>query len=302
MSNDLCVLSEKEEKELEVKVTTAIVKVSDVSKEMKSAKEKGKAAKGKAESVKTGFLNSNTKAIQELRDAAIITADTTLDTLDVVDKVSANQIKMAEACSALVCLGATSIAHNRAAIKFIRKTMAEGAAESLDEETKNQLVGVIRDLKDKGDFLFKLKEQGDRINEHEKLFADTEVFTKEMNLEINESRKMLIRHDNAIDELCSECDERDKRINECFGSNKKQDERLEQVEINNINQDSILEELQNKDKEYDRVQDDFESRIKQLENDILSIKNSKRTQLFFSISVALGVAGVILGLLALFKY
>lgn len=321
------ILAPDEQEKLELQLNETFNTIVAVSKDMKETKKRGNTAKKKAEEVQTGFWTSKTKAVEDLKDATIMTAETTLATLDIVDIVSENQKKMAEACNQFIKLGAVDIANNRAVIEFIEKTISGGADKTLGEETVAQLRGVIQDLKQKEDILVRQKKQGKTINEHETRLVKIEAHANEMDREIAVSRESEKRHDAALENqrkkdiehdkrfdvgdkraqlqnkkiksLDQKNIEQDERLNKGDEYDKEQDIRIKLVEEKDVEQDTVLENQKRKDDEHDKALANLEHRIKVLERDLEIVKNSKRTQLFILISAGIGLAGVILGIIAL---
>lgn len=327
MAKDKETLTKKEQETLELQLATNFEAIVAISEDMEKAKALGATAREKAEAVQTGFWKSKAKAVEDLKDATITTADTTLATLDIVDKVSENQKRMADACNEFIKLGAVDLATNRAVIAFIEKTMTGGADKTLGEETVSQLQGVIRDLKQKSDLLVKQRKQGAKINEHETRLVQVEAHANDLDTEIEKSRKSEKKHDNEIKEQREKGAERDRRLDagdkrddtqdkqiqnlhqknieqderlqQGDDYDKEQDERLKQGEEKDIEQDAVLEEQKQKDVEHDKALAEIEHRIKVLENDLEIVKNSKRTQIYIAISAGIGLIGVILGIIAL---
>ena len=272
MSMNSDTLSPIEQKKLEVQLANIYGDIVSISDDMKAAKQLGEVAKSKAQTVETGFFRRK-KAIENLKDATITTADTTLATLDVVDKLADNQQRLANACNLFLQLGAMDIATNRAVIAFIENAISGGAEHTLDEETIAQLKGVIQDLKNKQDFLIRQKKQGEKINEHEHRLAE-----------------------NAEREY-----EQEKQLYDLHQKNIEQDERLRKGEEKDTEQDALLEDQRQKESEHEKVLVELELRIKTLESDLKTVRISKRTMLYWAISIVIGLIGVILGIIALIK-
>lgn len=328
------VLTPDEQKKLELQLTDTFVVVQAISQELQEVRDKGKQAKDKAESVQIGFLKNKNKAIDSLKDAVITNADTTLATLDVVDRVSENQKRMADACGELIKLGAVDLANNRAVVEFIEKTMRGGADKTLTEETKAQLIGVIQELKQKEDLLIRQKKQAERINEHENRIIKMEAHATELEQEIASSRETEHRHDLAInfhqkkgkerdqrlsagekhdleqdeqiDNLQKKNIEQDMRLEKGDKTDQEQDKRLDAGEKRDLEQDAILEEQKKTDikhdeqlVEHDKLLSKLDERIQVLERDVELIKNSKKTKMYITISTGIGIIGVILGILGI---
>ena len=149
----------------DVFISEKLNEISQIDSQIQETKKNGELAKTKANEVKTGFFKSTTKALDELKEVSIMNADANIQTLTIVNKLSENQAKMANACKSLVEIGAVSMARNRAIIASIKAKLHDGEDKELSEETKMQLVEVIRDLKQKQDYLERMERQGAKINE-----------------------------------------------------------------------------------------------------------------------------------------
>ena len=299
-------LSPAEQEHLEIQLTSTFDEVVSISEEMEKAREKGSEAKQKAEAVKTGFWKSNTKAIEELKGATEDNIDTTLATLDIVDKVSENQKKMTEACNQFIQLGAVDMASNRAVIAFIEKTMGEGADKTLSEETVLQLRGVIHELKQKQDLLVCQKKQGEKINEHDKRLEAGEKHDKQQDKQLESLEQKNIEQDERLEKGDQTDKNQDKRLDAGDKKDSEQDKRLDASEKRDQEQDAALEEQRKTDIKHDEqlaAQEkaifELDERIRVLEKDVEFIKNSKKMQIYIAISAVLGVMGIILGMLGI---
>ena len=148
----------------EISIRDILCEIDEIDSQISENKENGEKAKEKANIVETGFLKGR-KAVKELKEVSMMNADANIKTLEIVNKVSDNQTKMANACAALIALGSVSIAQNRAIISSIKAKLRDGEDKELSEETKARLIEVIRELNQKRDFLQKLEDQGAKINE-----------------------------------------------------------------------------------------------------------------------------------------
>lgn len=273
---------EEQQDSLELKLTTIFSKVQALDANMVAAKELGDAAKERAESVQTGLFKSKNKALENLKDVAIMNADTTIATLEVVDQIAENQRKMALVCEDFIKLGVVDIASNRAVIEFIKKVMSGEEAKSLTEETLAQLTGVIRDLQQKEDILSKQRKQGSKINDHEKRIVRVENLTDCLDKELG-SIKEIDKQREAV-------------INKHQKKDIEQDRRLDAGDAKDKSQDALLEEQMKVDLRHDEQIQSLNSRIDALEHDIEILKRNKRLQAYFSFSVGIGIIGVILGI------
>ncbi len=326
-------LSKQEREKLELQLTTAFETVQSISDELTNAKQLGEYAKTKAEGVKSGVFHRK-QAIEDLKDATIMNAVGNITTLEVVEKVSENQQKLAYACQEFVKLGMVDLASNRAVVEYIKNVMSGGSDKTLNEETIEQLKGVISDLKQKEDLLLKQRKQGEKINEHEKRIRNIESRTEDIDEEIEHSKEYDQRQDEAIESQRKKGVERDKRLDAGDAHDKKQDVEIDKLHKKNVEQDERLiagdkyDKLQDermqkgeeKDAEQDRLLDiqketdarhdetlaihtdqiaELERQISALEKDIAILKDGRRMRLYIGVCGALGIIGIIIGIINL---
>ena len=257
--------------DLEFKLVQVFERVQSISDEMASAKELGDKAKEKAQAVQTGFFKSKNKALEDLKDASIMNSDASIATLELVDKISDNQQRMIEACNEFIKLGAVDIASNRAVVAFIERTMSGGAEKTLTEETKQKLIEVIHELKEKSDINEKQKRHARKINEHESRIRQMEVHADETDREIVISKSVDKRQDKVLSE---------------------QDSRLDQSERNDEQHDRLLLEQESKISE-------LVDKVNSLEQEVNSLKGRGKNHLLTIASMILAVVGIVLGMIAL---
>lgn len=135
-----------------------------------------------------------------------------------------------------------------------------------------QLIGVIKDLKQREDYLIRQQKQGEKINEHERRLA------------IIEERN---------------CDQ-EQQLAELHERNSEQDERFRLSEEKNCTRDAVLEDYRQRESEQEKKIADLELRVKTLESNQNAI-SAKRTMLYWVFSIGIGLIGVILGVFALLK-
>lgn len=158
--------SVQESRDLVLRLDGLYAEVQQNAQKLDEAKQKGDDAREKAVNVNTGLLNRK-RAIEDLKEATIGTADATIDALDCVEQVAENQRHLAEACQEFVKIGAMDITTNRAVVAYLTNVLSEGGDKTLNEEVQEQLVGVVRDLKQREDVMIKQQRQGEKIKDHD---------------------------------------------------------------------------------------------------------------------------------------
>lgn len=228
------------------------------------AKSKGDQAKEKAQGVSTNFFKRK-QAVEDLKDAQISNAEATVGALEAIEQVSVNQQRLSELFQSFVHIGMVDIATNRAVVAYIQKVMSDDSEQTISEETKEQLLGVIRDLKAKEDLLVRQEKQGEKIKDHDKRITAVESAATSLETAISSTQKHQSKQDDLLEKQKKKDLEHDARLDSGDKTDKRQDAELEaqrkkdiehdrrfsENETINRNQDELLEQQKKKDKEHD---------------------------------------------------
>ena len=162
------------------------------------AKSKGDQAKEKAQGVSTNFFKRK-QAVEDLKDAQISNAEATVGALEAIEQVSVNQQRLSELFQSFVHIGMVDIATNRAVVAYIQKVMSDESEQTISEETKEQLIGVIRDLKEKEDLLVRQQKQGEKIKDHDKRISVVEETTSSLETALSSTQKHQGKQDDLLE-------------------------------------------------------------------------------------------------------
>ena len=193
--NDISMINVDDLADSEISINERLSEISQIDTRIKENKKSAELAKTKANEVKTGFFKSKTKALDELKEVSMMNADANIQTLDIVNKLSENQSRMAHACDALVRMGAYDIARTQAIISSIKAKMRDGEDKELSEETKKRLIEVIRELKRKQKLIERMELQGTKINElnqRVKVLEEELGNSKRTVLEVSKKQKSIV--------------------------------------------------------------------------------------------------------------
>lgn len=131
-----------------------------------------------AASEKVGFFFGKRKAIQATQQAALDNATANEANAEALKIVFEYQKNIGQILKGLFALGTTSIAMNRATICNLESILREGSSAKLSDATKQELLGVIRDLKAQEDFMQKQNKTETTVKQHEKRVKKLEKHQK----------------------------------------------------------------------------------------------------------------------------
>lgn len=202
--------------------------VSDLVKEqfesLYKLKENVKMAAKKAEAAQISAKDAKEKpagwfqkkeAIESLQDATVELADAQIAATEAQEVSFEYQQKLGEMAKLFLGLGVTSIAINRTFIKELESKLKCASEDELDENARQELIGVIKQLKNQEDFMKKHEDLSNIVHEHhleikagkrkddehDKLFEAKAVIDKSQNIEISNQAKKDTEHDEKIEKL-----------------------------------------------------------------------------------------------------
>ncbi len=215
--------------EIDAKIQLATEKCA----EAKSVAEAQVGAKGlnKAEAI-----NSTQDAVRSIADAQAVLADAQKALL-------VNQQKMAEGMRFLLMLGASSIAMNRMVIEQLEAKLKQAESERLSQSARDELIGVVRLLREQESTFQKQERMADQIAENKKA---VKVHTQD----IAEIRKI----DEVQDKRDIEHDSKIAEINKIDEEQNKKD----------IEHDSKIAEINKVDEEQARKDAEHDESLKKL--------------------------------------
>lgn len=179
MSNELVVLEADDiirsglsgfnEKELPLAIQGQISKLNELDKSVKKALEAASSAKDSAISAKNMSAGFGKKkvAIEELQSAGLDLAKAVESGAE-AQKISFEfQIKLAEISKYLFGLGVSNIASNRFVVRELEMRLKGASREELSEFARQELISVVKQLKEQEDILKKLEDLNKTIKEHD---------------------------------------------------------------------------------------------------------------------------------------
>ena len=153
-------------------------------------------------------LNNTQEAVKFLSEAQVSLAESQ-------KKLFLNQQQMVEGMKYLLLLGSSSIAMNKTVIEQLEAKLKHASFEKLSTNSKNELLGVIRLLKDQESSL---------------------ISTQRMNAQLNETKKKVVEHEQEIN-VIHQVDEQQKIKDE------EHDTLLEESAKNDLEHDKLIKNL-----------------------------------------------------------
>ncbi len=215
--------------EIDAKIQLATEKCA----EAKSVAEAQVCAKGLN---KVEAINSTQDAVRSIADAQAVLADAQKALL-------VNQQKMAEGMRFLLMLGASSIAMNRMVIEQLEAKLKQAESEQLSQSARDELIGVVRLLREQESTFQKQERMADQIAKNKKA---VKVHTQD----IAEIRKI----DEVQDKKDIEHDSKIAEINKIDEEQNKKD----------IEHDSKIAEINKVDEEQARKDAEHDESLKKL--------------------------------------
>ena len=217
---------------------------------VESAKSKAKTAQSSATSAKKKSAGVGKKkvAIEYLQDAAVDLADAQISSAEAQEISFEYQQKLGEITKYLFGLGVTNIAVNRSVVRELEMRLKGASEEEIDEFARQELMGVVRQLKAQEDIMKKQSELSQIVYEHDVRLdeLETEGDGYEQRLTTHEKHE---RHQDELLEKQAEKDiEHNRLLSESMERDKFQDAELERQAEKDLEHDRMLSESMECDK------------------------------------------------------
>ena len=201
-----------------------------LDKRIQEAEENCAAAKEAADKMIMAKNLNKKDAINATQDAVRSLADAQASLSDAQKVLFENQQKMANGMRYLLMVGASSIATSRTVVSQLENKLKQATKEQLSEKAREELIGVIKLLREQESAFSKQDRMSEQIKKHDK-----EIETM-----------------HHVDELQNENDKKhDLKIAENARKNVEQDEQIAAGVQKDAEQDSEIQRQQGVDKEHD---------------------------------------------------
>ena len=238
-------------------------------------------------------LGHKKAAIESLQDAVVDNADALGSFADAQEVSFEYQQKLGEICKYLFGMGVSNIAANRSVIRELEMKLSGASQEELDELARQEIYGVIRQLKAQEDIMQKQNFLTDEVRKHDK--------------RLDESDKKDKVQDEEIARQASKDEEHDMRLDEGEKKDKAQDEELSRQALKNEEHDSKIKKLEQKIEVLEKKYEQLNKQIKAFdlahinnETELRSAIDSRFTRNASIISAVVGATGLIVAILGFF--
>ena len=204
--------------------------IVDIDKRIVEAENRCATAKETADKMILAKALNQKDAINATQDAVRSLAEAQTALSDAQRMLFENQQKMADGMRYLLVLGASSIAMNRVVIAELEAKLKQATKEQLSDKAREELIGVIKLLREQESAFSKQDRMSDQIKTHGR---EIETIHRVDALQDETDKK----HDSLIAENASKNVEQDKQI----AAGVKKD----------VEQDSEIQRQQNVDKQHD---------------------------------------------------
>lgn len=235
--------------------------VDEATKRAEAAKSSADAAKGKS----AGVFKKK-EVIESLQIAAVDIADANAINVEAQKTMFEYQQKLSDVMKFLFNLGVSNIALNRCVVRELELKLKDATEEEIDDLARQEIIGVVKQLKAQEDIIKKQSDLTDIVKEHDFILKEYEEHNSEQDHEISSQYKKDIEHD--------------KRLND--------------KDIKDKNQDNEIALQSKKDEEHDMYISEI---IKQLE----SLKeNESKNNIKIMISLVASLVAVIFAIVNFF--
>lgn len=218
------------EEELPDVISEQFLAIVEIDKKIQEATENCATAKANADKMILAKAMNKKEAINSTQDAVRSLSEAQAALTEAQKMLFENQQRMANGMRYLLVLGASTISMNRVVIAELEAKLKHATKEQLSEKAREELIGVIRLLREQESAFSKQDRMSDQINSHD--------------LEIE-----AIHH---VDAMQDETDKKhDSLIAENATKNVEQDEQIAAGVRKDREQDSEIQRQQNVDKQHD---------------------------------------------------
>ncbi|GHT71286.1 hypothetical protein FACS1894110_24130 [Spirochaetia bacterium] len=256
MANELTVRGENElidaatlrvdEKDLPTAIQDQIEKLNELSKSVAKAvqaADKATNSAKKARGMSAGLFKKKA-AIEELQSAGVDLADAVASEAE-AQKISFEfQKKLAEFSKFLLALGISNIANNRTIVRQLELKLKGASKGKLSELVSQEIMNVVRQLKEREDILSKQAHHSKIAQEHDKELKVLSLKGKQRDEELKAHAEKVANHDKKVKALSLKDKRRDEQLKAYEAVEKRHDKELHTRAKKDKEQDALLESLQ----------------------------------------------------------
>lgn len=229
--------------------------LEDLDKKVREAKRKADAAHDSAENArsKSAGFGKKKEAIEALQDAAYDFSTSQSALVEAQEFNFKLQEKLGKVIQYLFGLGVSNLAANRTVVREIELRLKNASEEQLSDLARQELLGVIKQLKAQEDIMVKQQEISQKLKN---IADDSAVIQAQANYlsgQLQMQGGRLQTQARRLAEGEEKDKEQDKLISEQAAKSKEHDRRLAEGEIKDKDQDKLISQQAAKSKEHDRI-------------------------------------------------
>ena len=220
------------EEELPTVISERFQSIVDIDRKIQEATENCAVSKELANQMILAKAMNQKDAINSTQDTVRSLAEAQSSLTDAQRMLFENQQKLADGMRYLLMLGASSIAMNRAVVTELESKLKQASGEQLSDQAREELIGVVRLLRDQESAFSKQERMSDQIKSHGREIASI----------------------HRVDALQDETDRKhDSLIAENASKNVEQDEKIAAGVQKDIEQDNEIQRQQDVDRQHDEL-------------------------------------------------
>jgi DNA-binding ferritin-like protein (Dps family) len=270
-----------------------VKKLNELAKTVKKALDAAKKAEDAADKVQdrtVTFWGGRKEAIEELQTASVSIADSVASNAE-AQKVSFEfQTKLAEITKYLFGLGVSNIASNRIVVRELELRLNGASKEELSELARQEMLMVIKQLKDQEDILIKQEELAKNVKGHENRLKSQSEKYKILEDELQDLKEAVRKNESKMATIAKDKKHQIQQLKNLIARYDLLDEQINYIKIDEKYYKKNMEIFLKKCDKYDET-------LSTIAKDIDIYKVSILRKMFFTF--AIGVFGTLLGSLAL---
>ncbi len=258
------------ERQIPTVIQEQFSQLSELRKNVEKATKKAELAQDSAESARNksaGWFRKK-EAIESLQEATSDLAAAQISATKAQEVSFEYQQRLGEITKYLFGLGATNMALNRSVVRELEMRLQGASEKDIDEFARQEIIGVVKQLKAQEDIMRKQSELTERVKEHENTLTSHEEKNKEYEFKL----KKYEEHDREQDILLQKYAEKDKSQDEEITRQAAKDEelgkRIDEGEEKDKNQDEEITRQAVKDEELGKRIDEGEEKDRDQDKEI----------------------------------
>ena len=223
-------------------INEQFTKLEVVKNNVERATSKARKAQQRAEEAKniSPGLFHRKEAIEELQTVTEEIADAQIASAEAQEVSFEYQQKLGEITKYLFSLGVSNIATNRSVVRQLQLKLRDASEKDLDELARQEIIGVVKQLKAQEDIMIKQSAMSDIVKRHDKRLNAGDAKDKEQDEEIGRQAEKDKEHDKRLDAGDAKDKEQDEEIGRQAEKDKEHDKRLDAGDAKDKEQDQEI--------------------------------------------------------------